>query len=213
MGEFKVTRSILPITRVDIRVWRGWHDKIAIAQDASCTCFFSIRLQVLLTPTIPQTSTMIVFNLSCSHTHQFDGWFRSSDDFDVQRERGLVMCPSCGDPKITKQLSAPRINTGAGAAARPPPSAQAGSGQEVLDASLVPGLQSHMLQQFKSFVLANTVNVGAEFANTARRMHYGEEVHRNIRGRVSADDAIALQEEGIDAVQIPQGILLDEGVQ
>jgi hypothetical protein len=80
-------------------------------------------------------------------------------------------------------------------------------------ASVMPGLQEHMLQQFKSFVRANTENVGGAFAETARKMHYGEESHRNIRGRVSRDEAIELHEEGIETVQLPPGILLDEGLQ
>ncbi|MEO8104395.1 MAG: DUF1178 family protein [Betaproteobacteria bacterium] len=155
---------------------------------------------------------MIVFNLSCSQEHKFDGWFRSAEDFERQAAGGLVECPICGDSHITKQLSAPRINSGATEIAlnqsRLPPGPQ-----EVMAASLMPGLQEHMLQQFKSFVRSNTENVGNAFAETARKMHYGEESHRNIRGRVSRDEAIELQDEGIETMQLPPGLMLDEGVQ
>ena len=58
---------------------------------------------------------MIVFSLSCYEKHAFDGWFRSADDFHSQLDRGLVECPVCGDTNIVKQLSAPRINSGAAA--------------------------------------------------------------------------------------------------
>ncbi len=182
---------------------------------------------------------MIVFNLSCSEHHSFDGWFRSAADYDRQAVGGLVECPLCGDKHITKQLSAPRINSGAAV----PRISGNGSdadvgrdnrgnnesdsaasqlrtgkrrlieGQEVLAASTMPGLQEHMLQQFKNFVLSNTENVGTEFAETARRMHYGEESQRNIRGRVSIDEAIALRDEGIETVSLPPGVVLDEGMQ
>src|SRR5260221_11125250 len=57
---------------------------------------------------------MIVFNLSCSQNHTFDGWFRSAEEFSRQAERGLVECPVCGDKEIVKRLSAPHINAGAG---------------------------------------------------------------------------------------------------
>ena len=154
---------------------------------------------------------MIVFNLSCSHGHDFDGWFRSADDFDRQTQSILVECPHCGDTHITKRLSAPRLNMGASDIAPAAPSVN--GPQEVMPASMMPSLQEHMLQQFKAFVRANTENVGPQFAETARRMHYGEESHRNIRGRVSQDEAIALSEEGIDTVSLPHGIFLDEGVQ
>ena len=154
---------------------------------------------------------MIVFNLSCIHGHEFDGWFRSGEDFERQTHSVLVECPHCGDTHITKRLSAPRLNMGATdlVPARP----HVTGPQEVMPASMMPGLQEHMLQQFKAFVRANTENVGVQFAETARRMHYGEEGHRNIRGRVSPDEAVALSEEGIDTVSLPHGIFLDEGVQ
>ena len=162
---------------------------------------------------------MIVFNLSCSEQHTFDGWFRSADDFDRQAANGLVECPICGDKHINKQLSAPRINSGASATrGKDGESAQnrtseTNDGQEVLAASMLPGLQEHMLRQFKNFVLSNTENVGTEFAETARRIHYGEESHRNIRGRVSVDEAAALRDEGIETVSLPPGVMLDEGIQ
>ena len=33
---------------------------------------------------------MIVFDLSCSQGHRFEGWFGSSEDYASQQERGLV---------------------------------------------------------------------------------------------------------------------------
>lgn len=156
---------------------------------------------------------MIVFNLSCSQEHQFDGWFRSAGDFDSQSQDGLVECPVCGDTHIVKRLSAPRINTGAHAAGAAKAAQSPGDQQEVMAASMMPSLQEHMLQQFKAFVRANTENVGTAFAETARRMHYGEEARRNIRGRVSASEAGELRDEGIETISVPPGIFMDEGVQ
>lgn len=162
---------------------------------------------------------MIVFNLSCSQDHAFDGWFRSADDFERQQREGMIACPMCGDAEIQKCLSAPRLNLGAPAPGEAASSTNANAqsrgvvSQEVVGASMMQGLQSHMLAQFKQFVLANTENVGAEFAETARRIHYGEETHRNIRGRVSPEEAQALREEGIETLGLPPGIVLDEGVQ
>ncbi len=159
---------------------------------------------------------MIVFNLSCPQHHYFDGWFRAADDFERQSASSMVACPICGDKDIIKQLSAPRLNMGATdvavSDASPMPPA-ANLVQDVLPVSMVPGLQAHMLTQFKQFVLANTENVGHNFAETARKMHYGEEAHRNIRGRVSGEESQALREEGIETVGLPPGIFMDEGVQ
>lgn len=53
---------------------------------------------------------MKVLDLACQYGHGFEGWFGSEDDFQSQLARGLVQCPICDDAKITKKLSAPRLN-------------------------------------------------------------------------------------------------------
>ncbi len=165
-----------------------------------------------------QNLRMIVFNLSCSQHHLFDGWFRSADDFERQLRHGLVECPVCNDRQITKQLCAPRLNISAvpqkgSQVSSPEFRADSFDVQEVIAITMIPGLQRHMLQQFKAFVLAHTENVGHAFSETARRMHYSEENQRNIRGRISSEEALALREEGIETILLPPGILLDEGLQ
>lgn len=151
---------------------------------------------------------MIVFNLICPDEHPFEGWFASSEAFERQRASGLISCPMCGDANIRKALNAPRLNLGADAASVPSPS---GNPPEGTQAYL--GSQHMLLAQFKQFILANTENVGTEFAERARRMHYGEESHRNIRGKVSAEEAAELREEGISSFALPAELLMDESVQ
>ena len=53
---------------------------------------------------------MKVLDLACQHGHSFEGWFGSEEDFQSQLSRGLVQCPICDDAKISKKLSAPRLN-------------------------------------------------------------------------------------------------------
>ena len=42
-----------------------------------------------------------VFDLQCEHSHIFEGWFGSHEDYDAQQARGLVTCPVCGSASIT----------------------------------------------------------------------------------------------------------------
>jgi len=51
-------------------------------------------------------------------------------------------------------------------------------------------------------VMANTEDVGSQFAEEARKMHYGEVQERNIRGQVSQDESLALLEEGIPVMPL-----------
>jgi hypothetical protein len=52
-------------------------------------------------------------------------------------------------------------------------------------------------------VLANTEDVGAQFADEARKMHYGEAEERGIRGQATREEAESLLEEGIEVMTLP----------
>lgn len=146
---------------------------------------------------------MRVFRLSCARGHDFEGWFASSEAFDRQQSAGEVACPVCAESRITKLPSAPYVNTGARGGEAVPVVAPAGPKGPDLAA---------MLTALKAHVLANTEDVGRKFPEVARRMHYGEEAERGIRGRVTPQEAVDLVEEGIEAVPLPAGLALDEKV-
>jgi hypothetical protein len=134
---------------------------------------------------------MIVFNLSCSRAHQFEGWFGSVDDFASQAEAGSIACPVCGSVKIEKQLSAPYVNTRS--------SAPAPESQQVSVANAAQALKVKFLEH----VLNNTENVGRRFPEEARRIHYKETAERPIRGTASTKEVVELKEEGIDIMAVP----------
>ena len=146
---------------------------------------------------------MKVLNLQCSHSHGFEGWFASEDDFQDQLARALVECPLCGDTQITKLLSAPRLNLGAAE----PKAAR----QEVVntpDASM----QAEWMKMVRH-VMAHTEDVGERFAEEARRIHYGESEERGIRGQASRQETEALLEEGIGVLPLPIPKALKETLQ
>ena len=60
-----------------------------------------------------------------------------------------------------------------------------------------------MLQEMRKQVEANCDYVGDEFAEDARKIHYGETKERGIYGEASDSEAEALQEEGIEVGRIP----------
>lgn len=149
---------------------------------------------------------MKVLDLQCSHGHSFEGWFGSEDDFQSQLGRQLVECPFCGDTAVAKKLSAPRLNLGASA----PVQSQQGQQGEV--AAVDPQLQAAWLKMVRH-VLANTEDVGGQFAEEARRIHYGEATERNIRGQASREETESLLEEGISVMPLPIPKALKEPLQ
>ena len=52
-------------------------------------------------------------------------------------------------------------------------------------------------------VIANTEDVGPQFAEEARKIHYGEREERNIRGQATPEETEALRDEGIDVMVLP----------
>ncbi len=95
------------------------------------------------------------------------------------------------------------------------PTASAASSDSVVDRSpraesahaASSGVESRTLQsawlRAVRHVIDNTDDVGTQFAEEARRIHYGEASDRAIRGTTTADEAAALQDEGIEVMAIP----------
>ncbi|RWN22919.1 MAG: DUF1178 family protein [Mesorhizobium sp.] len=134
---------------------------------------------------------MIRFALICEHEHEFEGWFRSNDDFGTQKKRGFVDCPTCGSHKVQKALMAPAVST-----ARK---------QETI-ALAMGEAQKQALAQLKAMaekVRENADYVGDKFAEEARKIHFGESDPRGIYGEATLDEAKSLAEEGVEFMPIP----------
>jgi len=138
-----------------------------------------------------------VFNLNCEQQHAFEGWFASGEDFEAQLVRGDVQCPVCGSTVVTKALSAPRLNLGA----------EAPREQQAAAMPTTEQMQALLLRMAREIV-ASTEDVGAKFAEEARRIHYKEAPERGIRGVTSRDEAEALEDEGIKVMPMPFANLL-----
>ena len=148
-----------------------------------------------------------VFDLQCDAHHVFEGWFSSHEDYDSQKERGLLSCPVCDSHHVSKMLSAPRLNVShlkkekqsASAVATQTPVPEKAVN---IDEQQLAQVQAAVMQQLRTFV-KQTEDVGDRFATEARRMHYGDAKERSIRGRASPQETRELQEEGIAVMPIP----------
>jgi hypothetical protein len=157
---------------------------------------------------------MIRYNLVCARGHEFESWFDGSAAYDKQARRGLVECPVCGSAKVEKALMTPRLarssrSTRAEPAA-PEPAAPAAPEAPTPVAVISPQEQElrTKLKELREHLVKNAENVGQQFPEEARKMHYGEKEHRSIYGTASPDDAKALHEEGIEFAPLP--VLPDE---
>ena len=164
---------------------------------------------------------MIHYDLRCDAGHCFDGWFRGSAAFDQQAGTGLLECPVCASPQVSRALMAPRLSRGArppAAPVRPEPSRPVAS-KDAADRSGVeaakpgevavggppplPDRVRAVLQRIRAEVEQKCDYVGPRFAETARAMHDGNVPARPIYGETTPDQAEALAEDGIEVASIP----------
>jgi Uncharacterized protein conserved in bacteria len=136
-----------------------------------------------------------VFDLQCENGHVFEGWFASHDDYDTQRERGLLTCPMCGAARVDKRVSAPRLNVGNLQESAP-------ADPRAAQAAQVAHMQAEMMRQLRE-MLRKAENVGPRFAIEARRIHEGEAAERPIRGTATPDERAELAAEGIAVMELP----------
>jgi hypothetical protein len=137
---------------------------------------------------------MIKYALRCDRTHEFEGWFGSSVDYDDQAARGLVECPVCGSTGVSKQIMAPAV---AGTKAQR-------SDDPVVD----PKMREMMLTamgEVRRHVEENFDYVGDAFAKEARAIHEGKSEERGIYGEASPAEVKALVEDGVKVAPLPPG--------
>ncbi len=143
---------------------------------------------------------MIVYSLLCSSEHRFEAWFRNSTAFDEQAAGGDIACPVCGDTHIRKALMAPAIRPSSKAAIMPTAEAVAAPTAEEADQQAA---VMQALREMRRKIEADCDYVGDNFAEEARKIHYGEVEAHGIYGESTDADREALAEEGIDVGRIP----------
>jgi hypothetical protein len=135
---------------------------------------------------------MIIFDLQCECRCIFEGWFDSRDDFDQQRENGLLSCPECASTNIEKVLS--------------PVTHKSNHGHKNHTATADPEIEKQLNRFFRSvqkYVETNFEDVGPKFAEESLKIHYGVNEPKNIRGVTTPAEEKMLQDEGVDMLKIP----------
>ena len=167
---------------------------------------------------------MILYNLRCHKDHVFETWFRDCASYDSQAEAGVIECPVCGSKTVEKAIMAPNVTKSAGRrrsredsppAAGPseggPPAARTAVSNAPVGGATTKAMREaersvkvrQALQELRRQVEESFDYVGPEFAEEARKIHYGETEERPIYGETSEEEAEALEEEGVSVSRIP----------
>lgn len=143
---------------------------------------------------------MIKYKLTCGGGCAFEGWFRSSGDFDDQAHQGLLECPYCASTEISRAIMAPAVMR-----------SSAGFGGETqLDA--MREAMADAARRARDYVEKNFDYVGDRFPEEARRIHYGETKQQDIFGEATGAEARELVEEGVAIAPLPSvpGLTFDK---
>ena len=135
---------------------------------------------------------MIKYSVRCGKDHVFEAWFKDSVTFDAQSKSGDIVCPQCGNNLVVKAPMAPRIVKS--------------QQSDVLHESRAREVAERILEaavEMRKEVEANCDYVGGQFADEARKIHYGEADERGIYGEASDEETQELDDEGIDVIKLP----------
>ena len=133
---------------------------------------------------------MIKYTLQCKNLHQFESWFRTSDDYEKLNNEKMLTCEFCGSKSISKSLMSPSVS-----------SKEKKRNKETLDT--VPSKEQKLIKQLKKEVEKNCEYVGDNFEKEARAIHYGDSPERSIYGKTTLKEAKSLYEDGIPVTPLP----------
>ena len=160
---------------------------------------------------------MIKYQLICEKSHEFEGWFGDSAAFESQQESGFLTCPVCGSADVRRALMAPNLASPKTRkadlaeqqlSAQPKPQPQPQAPQQA-SAALPPAADRKMqeliseMRALQTKIREECRDVGNDFAEEARKIHYGEIEPEGIYGQATAEEREALDEEGIEIMDMP----------
>ena len=131
---------------------------------------------------------MIKYNLICECGKVFESWFSNSKKFDSLSKKKLINCIYCESTSIKKSVMAPNLSSKSNKTQK----------KAKLDRNI-----KKQLQEFRKYIEKNCRNVGDNFTQEARSIHYDKRRSEGIYGKATLEETSELLDEGIDVATIP----------
>ena len=131
---------------------------------------------------------MIKYNLICECGKAFESWFLSSNEYDVLRRKKLVCCIYCESTSVKKSIMAPNLSSK--------------SNENTKKFKLEKKIKKELLD-FRRYIEKNCKNVGDNFTQEARSIHYDKKTSKGIYGKATPKETSELLDEGIEVATIP----------
>ena len=137
----------------------------------------------------------------CSEEKAFDGWFKSIEAYEKQKQQRLINCPICGSDKVEKLLTAPTFRTNKNKISDDKDKHL--KNNETFSGNVISDNISTLLRTIKKEVQKSSTFVGNEFVSQVRSMNKGKIKEKPIYGHGSNKEIKELRDEGIEVYNIP----------
>jgi len=131
---------------------------------------------------------MIKYNLACECGKVFESWFSSSTEYDNLNRRKLVNCIYCDSTNIKKSVMAPNLSS---------------KSNKISKKTKLEKNVKKQLINFRRYIEKNCIDVGNNFSQEARKIHYDKKNSKGIYGKATEEETSELLEEGIEVTTIP----------
>jgi len=131
---------------------------------------------------------MIKYNLICVCGKSFESWFPSSVEYESLKKRKLVNCIYCNSTSVKKSIMSPNL----------PTKSSINSKKTQLEKNI-----KKQLLSFRKYIEKNCKDVGGNFPQEARSIHYDKKTSKGIYGKATPKETAELLEEGIEVSTVP----------
>ena len=148
----------------------------------------------------------ILYQLRCVNQHTFEGWFPSIEQFDSQKEQGMLQCPMCGILKVDRDIMSPRLGKTKKEKNKKLKhdqrlqqlQQQVQSGNEMMVGTRV----KDMMRTVRDIIKRECEFVGDRFVEEVKKYELGDRDDK-FYGTPSKKEARKLMDEGVDLFVVP----------
>jgi hypothetical protein len=131
---------------------------------------------------------MIKYHLNCKCGETFESWFSTSNEYESLKSKKLINCIYCGSISVKKAVMAPNLFKKSNTISK----------KTNKEKNITENLLS-----LKKYIEQNCKDVGKNFPQEARNIHYDKKTSKGIYGKATPQETAELLDEGIEVATIP----------
>jgi len=131
---------------------------------------------------------MIKYNLICECNKTFESWFSSSSEYDSLKRKKIIRCIHCNSTEIKKTIMSPNLSS---------------RSNKIANKTKLGKKIKKQLLEIRKYIEKNCEDVGENFPQEARSIHYDKKSSRGIYGKATPEETAELQDEGIEISTLP----------